>query len=148
MTADSKKEFVIVVPGKGLDVIAGARESATNEIRVILTPVPSDVLMPDVKEPKSVILKYEFEMYFMMRSIPGYEGSLRNAIIESAALDARILCNFFCGFDKPGDIRLGQIFDKRENRDLSALIKRLKEAYNKTRNGVNPGSPLTNWLST
>lgn len=35
-----------------------------------------DLLLPDVKEPKLVILKYEFEMYFQMRSMPGFEGPL------------------------------------------------------------------------
>jgi len=114
MANDDKREFVLVIPPRGLQAIPAAGKSATNEIKFIVTQMPHELQLPDVKEPKLVILKYEFEMYFLMRSMPGYEGPLRNAITESAGLHARNLCNFFCGFaTMPGDIRLNQIFDTR-----------------------------------
>jgi hypothetical protein len=102
---------------------------------------PDDFLLPEVIEPKLVILKYEFEMYFLMRrmtGIPKYPPPVRNAMTESAAVHGRNLCNFFCGFDDPhDDIRLRDIFDIK-NPCLSSLKKELTKAYDSTRSGVNP----------
>jgi hypothetical protein len=138
MVIDDNKEFRLVIPPTGLLTIRAAGASATNEIRFIVAQVPQEHLLPDVKEPKLVILKYEFEMYFIMRWMPGHEGLLRNAITEGACLHARNLCNFFCGSGEQRDIRHNQVFDMRHFPHLSALIKKLKKAYDKTNDGVNP----------
>lgn len=144
MAAGDKGEFVFV--HTATLVAAGEGPSATNRIIRIATPVPSDALLPKVEAPKLVILKYEFEMYFLMRSMRGYEGPLQDAITESAVVHARALCNFFCGFDEDGDIRLNQLFNKREEPLLSALIKKLKSAYNRMTNGVNPRTSFNKFV--
>ena len=86
-------------------------------------------------------------MYSLMRLMPQCEGPLKNAVTESAVLHARNLCNFFCGFGDPEDIRLGDIFDLRQNPRLSELKKNLKAVYAKTKNEVNPRQSFNRLLA-
>jgi hypothetical protein len=57
MANEDKREFVLVIPPTGLQAIPAAGESATNEIKFIVTQVPHELGLPDVKERKLVILK-------------------------------------------------------------------------------------------
>jgi hypothetical protein len=127
---DDKKGLTLDVTTTGITTTYEVGSTWTTNNQAVPTPsVPGDVFLPEVTEPKLVILKYEFEMYFSLRCMAESQWALRNAITESAAVHARNLCNFFCDSGKKGDIQLQEIFDIKD-RKLSSLQKDLRKAYN------------------
>jgi hypothetical protein len=111
--------------------------------------IPPGTLLPDVEDPKLKILKYEFDMFFMMRLMwsPASEWPALNAFTECAVVHARNLCNFFCGPDKRQDIRRGDIFDLARSPRLSELIKKLNRAYNREKDGVVPRESFSSFVA-
>jgi hypothetical protein len=70
-----------------LTIRAPVGVTTTNEFEVwsatFGTAPPQDWKLPEVTDPKLIVLKYEFQMYFLMRSMPSEQGPLRNAFTES-----------------------------------------------------------------
>jgi hypothetical protein len=144
---DEKKEFLVPIPKTTVTTTTTAFRTAA----LISSPpvCPDDVLLPEVTEPKLVILKYEFEQYFMMRWMAEHPHPqpVCNAITESAVVHARNLCNFFCSFGDPGDIRLHDIFDTTDP-VLSKLKKELKDAYTKKiQTGIKPQDSFNRFVA-
>jgi hypothetical protein len=138
MPNDNEEEKWSVLTGwpiiRATATTASISQSATN------TPITLGS-EPSPLDPKLAILNYEIDMYLAARAMLSKgefeEGPLRNAIVESAVLHARNLCNFFCGPYKKGDLRPSYVLDPKKE-PFPALKRELCKAYDGLKDGVNP----------
>jgi len=137
------KEFKISVGARGTVIATAMAPSSTNQFGVFLP------INQNIEDRPWSIIAYEVWMYFgtrsKMKTPTCNDDVIRNAVVESAIVHARILCDIFLSKKSQwgGNILLADRFaDWRSNsyrlKDLKSKIKKLRQAYGHSKKDGSP----------